>query len=175
MKPKLEKSELIHKGFCDLRIDTLKKEGGDPTPYLVLSTKVDAVAILAKDDKKRFLLNREYRHPVGKYLLTCPGGRMEKGEDPKESAARELLEETGYEAKELHLIGTYYPLPSLCDQKVFLYFAPFVQKRREQNLDPIEFITPVSLTKKELLLEVHKSDIDGVLAAALFYHFGQGK
>ncbi len=168
--PSLEKTEWIHRGFCDVRIDTLRKKDGSSLNYAVLSTKRDAVAILAQDEKGRFLLNREYRHPTGNYLLSCPGGRMEEGEDPKDAAARELLEETGYAAEKLSLLHAYYPLPSLCDQKIYLFTARSLVKAKKQSLDPFEFIQPVFLSKEELLREMSSSSsVDGTLAAALFY------
>lgn len=169
--PSLEKSEWIHRGFCDVRIDTLRKQDGSSLNYAVLSTKRDAVTILAQDEKGRFLLNREYRHPTGKYLLTCPGGRIEEGENPKDAAVRELSEETGYIPDKLSFLQTFYPFPSLCDQKIHLFSASHLRKAKERSPDPFEFIQPVFLTKEELLHEMRSSpSIDGILAAALFYH-----
>lgn len=54
------------------------------------------VVALTKDD--RLVLVRQYRHGVEKVLLELPAGAIEKGEDPKVAAGRELLEETGYQA-----------------------------------------------------------------------------
>lgn len=168
--PTVESTNYVHKGFFDLRIDTLKKTDGTSLPYTVLATKVDAVSILAEDREKRLILNKEYRHPIGKYLLSAPGGRMEKGEDPIEAAARELVEETGYRAKKLLFLGSYYPLPSICDQKIFLYFAPDAERSCEQKLDPFECIQLTLMREEELMRAIKEgSEIDGVLAAALLY------
>ncbi len=171
LSPRLEKSEWIYRGFCDLRLDTLKNNDGNSLIYTVLTTKKDAVAILAQDEKARFLLNKEYRHPIGKYILTCPGGRMEDGETPLESARRELLEETGCFAENIEPIGIFYPLSSLCDQKIHLFFASKISKMDKPQLDDFEFIIPELLTKEELFKEIKKgAEIDSSLAAAFFYH-----
>lgn len=174
MKPKkplhLESSEYVHQGFFDLRIDTLKKNGGATLSYTVLSTKADAVSIVALDEKKNLILNKEYRHPIGKYVLSSPGGRIEKGEDPAIAAQRELLEETGYFAEKVIFLGHFYPMPSICDQKIYLYYAPLAKLKKKQNLDPFEFIETVFISEKELFQEIKKGlEIDGSLATALLY------
>lgn len=53
-------------------------------------------AALALTDKNEVLLVKEYRPGPMQILLEIPGGVVEKGEDPDDAVARELLEETGY-------------------------------------------------------------------------------
>lgn len=170
MRPKVEKSEWIYQGFCDIRKDTIKNPKGDTGSYLVLASKSDAVCVLAQDDEGRFLINKEYRHPVGRYLFTCPGGRIEPNEDPQKAAARELLEETGYTSSSFTLLGSYFPLSALCDQKVYIYSASSIKKAQDPQLESFEFIKPTLISKVSLLQELKAgAEIDSALAAALLY------
>ena len=67
-----------------------------------------AAAILAFDEKDRIILVRQHRFPHG-YILEIPAGTLEKGESAKHCAVREIQEETGYKAKAMKHLITYYP------------------------------------------------------------------
>ena len=67
-----------------------------------------AAAMLAFDEKDRIILVRQHRYPHG-YVLEIPAGTLEKGESPKACALREIQEETGYKAKRMTHLVTYYP------------------------------------------------------------------
>ncbi len=167
--PEILQKKFVHRGFFDLRIDTLKRAGQDPITYTVVETKVDAVCVLAKH-KEKYLIIKEYRHGVEKYILSLPGGRMEKGENPEASAKRELLEETGYIAQNMHFMGKYSPLPSICDQTIFLFYAENCTFEKEPSLDAYEFIETTFYEKDALVEEIKKgADIDGILTASLFF------
>lgn len=62
-----------------------------------------AAGVLAFDKNGRLLLVREFRHRQKKYLWGIPGGRVDKGETPRQAAQRELQEEAGVNAKRLVL------------------------------------------------------------------------
>jgi ADP-ribose pyrophosphatase len=54
-------------------------------------------------------MSTQYRHPVQKMSLGFPGGAIEDGQTPTSAAIRELLEETGYQAKKLIDLGSFMP------------------------------------------------------------------
>lgn len=62
-----------------------------------------SVTIIALDKQGKILLTREFRPKYKRYLWRLPAGRVDKGEDPKKAAQRELREETGYRASKLRL------------------------------------------------------------------------
>jgi len=170
-KPTVESSRYAHEGFFDLRIDTLRRDDQKTMEYTTLLTKTEAAIVLAKTEDQKWVLNREYRHAVGKYIIGLPGGRVEKGEDMIASAKRELLEETGYLADTVHPLGICYPLPSICDQKLEFFFAPNVKKKKEPSLDLFEYIDIVLMNDEELYKALQtRSDIDAVLPTALTYY-----
>ena len=85
-----------------------------------------AAAVLAFDDNKVVLI-RQNRFPHG-YVLEIPGGKLEKGEDPKKCAIRELQEETGYKAKTLKHIITIDPNVGYSTLFIHCYVATDLEK-----------------------------------------------
>ena len=58
-----------------------------------------SAVMMAVDEKKRILLVRQFRLPARQYLWELPAGRLDEGETPLQAAKRELIEETGYQAR----------------------------------------------------------------------------
>lgn len=88
----------------------------------------DAVAILAVRESvttgPEVLLIRQYRHPVGQVLWEIPAGLMDiAGEDPAHAAARELAEETDYQADSLTPIANFFASPGCSDERLTVYLA----------------------------------------------------
>lgn len=104
----------------------------------------DAVAIFALTKKKEVILEKIYRVPLKSYIIEFPAGILDKkGENKKEAAKRELLEETGYLAKKLIFVKTLPFNPSLEKTKIHLFFAPnveFVGKKKTEDLEEIKII-----------------------------------
>lgn len=170
LKPKVKSSQIVYKGYFDLRQDILEKHDGQTLAYTSLIIPTHAAAILAQDKSGRWILNREYRYPTGESLLGCPGGRLERGEDPIEGGRRELFEETGYWADEMILMGCNYPFPGVTDQKIYYLLAKNARLKGEQKLDPFEFIETELKTDTELREEIRRTHtVDGILCTALWY------
>jgi ADP-ribose pyrophosphatase len=85
-----------------------------------------SVVILAVDDshaEPRVLLVRQYRYAAGAYLWELPAGRKDEGEQPLAGAKRELLEETGYTAKQWMKALFFHPSPGFLDETMTIYLA----------------------------------------------------
>jgi ADP-ribose pyrophosphatase len=170
MKPTVTSSELVFRGFFDVRKDRLMRHDGELLDYTSIVLPWSASIVLAQDKEGRYILNREYRHPTGESLLGCPGGRLEEDEEPLKAAEREFYEETGYWSDHFTLIGSCYPFPSLCNQKIFFFHAKDAYLKGKQDPDPFEFIKVELKTKEELRKELKSgAPIDSLLCAALWY------
>jgi ADP-ribose pyrophosphatase len=83
-----------------------------------------AVAVVAVDENNRVLLVNQYRHAVAGTLWELPAGLRDlAGEPPVETAKRELLEETGYEAASWEPLISFFPSPGGLSEEIFVYVA----------------------------------------------------
>jgi ADP-ribose pyrophosphatase len=103
-----------------------------------------SVVILCVDETRReprVLLIRQYRYAAQKPLWELPAGRIDDGEDALTAAQRELVEETGYQAREWKQVLFYYPSPGFMDETHALFLARDVQPGKARPEED-EFITP---------------------------------
>jgi ADP-ribose pyrophosphatase len=168
--PNTQSSQLVYEGYFNMRKDKLMREDGETLDFTCLEIPWDAAVIIAEDKEGRLIINREYRHPTGQFILGFPGGRLEEEEDPITGGKRELFEETGYRSEELTLIGCCYPIPSICNQKIYFIHAKNAVPSKERKLDPFEFIETDLKTEEELRKEILSGAlVDGILCTALWY------
>jgi ADP-ribose pyrophosphatase len=103
-----------------------------------------AVAILPFTDAGHVVLERQYRYPNARDFIEIPAGKLEPGEDLLESAKRELLEETGYEAASWQRITTIHNAISYSDEAIEIFVARGLA-RKAQKLDDEEFLEVIEL------------------------------
>ncbi|MBL7160940.1 MAG: NUDIX hydrolase [Candidatus Aenigmarchaeota archaeon] len=168
-RPVVESSEKVYHGFLDLRVDKIRLRSGIGFNYDVV-TVGDGVAVLPFIDEYTLLLAKQYRHPVGEYLLELIQGGISRGESVEEAAMRELLEETGYTGR-LERINTMYPLPSSLDMRLHILRATGLEKKHEPKLDPWEDLTIVEIPYNRVLEEVCSGNHrDSALGWAILHH-----
>lgn len=106
----------------DVRTDTVELPGGETTIRDVV-VHPGAVGVIALQ-QDRVLLVRQYRHAVGQQLWEPPAGLLdEAGEDPLETARRELFEEAHHEAGRWHVLVDAFTSPGMTDEAVRIYLA----------------------------------------------------
>ncbi|MFC1976941.1 NUDIX hydrolase [Chloroflexota bacterium] len=131
-------------------------------------TNVDSrgvVVIIALTKQKELILERQWRAPLESYIIQCPAGLMDvQGESEEDAARRELLEETGYLAKELIPIVTLPLSPMLVDSYGTHFLAPDVEFVGNIEKDPGEEIEVLKVPVREIsqfLLNIPKnSELD---------------
>lgn len=90
--------------WFELLAKTIRPE---EAPYYSLKLP-DYAAILAFTEDQQVLMVRQYRPAIERYSIELPSGIIDPGEEPAETARRELLEETGYEAAEVEVLGAMF-------------------------------------------------------------------
>jgi ADP-ribose pyrophosphatase len=128
-----------------------------------------AAVILPLLDDGRLCLVRNCRPAVGETLIELPAGTLEPGEDPAETARRELAEETGYRARRIEHLISFYSSPGICDEHMHLYRAQDLTAG-PMSLDPGEQLEPLLCSWDEALAMIHDGRIhDAKTVAGLLY------
>lgn len=97
-----------HEGFSTVHVDTVRMPDGVEVERELVD-HVDAVAVVPVMDDGMVVLLRQYRHPVGGYLLEIPAGILDvDGESLEDAAQRELAEEIGMRAERLEHLTTFW-------------------------------------------------------------------
>jgi ADP-ribose pyrophosphatase len=116
-------SRLIYKNpWIKLHEDKVRTPSGKIMLYSWYES-ADVVVIVPFLDDSTLLMIQQYRYPLHKALLEFPAGHIENGENPKDSAVRELAEETGCQSKEIEHVYTYHPSVSKTRQVVYIFKA----------------------------------------------------
>lgn len=175
MKEKTFKSKLIYKGkILSLRLDDVILPNGKTTTREIVEHP-GAVAILPLIDKDKFLLVKQFRTPIRKTLLEIPAGKIEKGENIRQCAKRELMEETGYKTDNLKKIASVYLAPGYSSEIIHVFLAKNL-KETKSNPDDDEFIQNVILKKKDTLDKIKNGKINDsktIIAIMLYFQLGK--
>ena len=169
-KATILKSETIFEGKSfGVRRDQLIEPTGVQTMREVV-THPGSVVVLPVLPDGRIVLVRQYRHATGQYLWELVAGRMEKGESPKEGAARELIEETGYRGKTFTIFLEVFPTPGFLEEKMFLLLAEKLTLGEAQPEEDEKLIVK-AYTKKQLeeMIRTKKLRDAKTVAGLLFY------
>jgi ADP-ribose pyrophosphatase len=128
-----------------------------------------AVAIVPLFDDGRILLERQFRYPHGRDFIEVPAGKLEPGELHLETAKRELMEETGYEAKEWRRLGVIHTAIAYTDEAIELFSAKGLN-HVGRKLDRGEFLETLILGFEEAIAMIRDGRItDAKTVAALLW------
>jgi ADP-ribose pyrophosphatase len=164
-------SETIYQGkIIDLQVDEVKLPNGK-TSKRELIKHPGAVAVIALTPEGKIVMVEQYRKALERSIVEIPAGKLEPGEEPIITAARELEEETGYGCEELEHLISFYTSPGFADELVHLYIAKNITRIEEaRELDEDEFVELLEVTVEEALgLMKEKKIYDAKTAYAVQY------
>jgi len=152
------------------RVERVMQTGADGAEHArEIVRHPGAVTILPLLDDGRVVFVDNYRASVRQRLLELPAGTLEPGEDPAETARRELAEETGYRPGRIEHLLTFYMSPGILDEKMVLYLATSLEAG-EMSLDAGEDLRPRLCTWEEAMDLVRQGRIqDAKTLAGLLY------
>ncbi len=129
-----------------------------------------AVVVLPLLDDGRIVMIRNHRFAVEETLWELCAGTLEEGESPAETAARELVEETGYRASRLEPLTTFYTTPGICTERMHAFLATGLTEVG-QDLEDTERIEVEAVTPGRALEMVRSGEVrDGKTIATLLFH-----
>jgi ADP-ribose pyrophosphatase len=132
-------------------------------------THPGAVAVLALLDNGKLVMERQYRYPLHREFIELPAGKIDANEDILVCAQRELLEETGYVAREWIHLTTAWPCIGYADECMEYFLARGLTHEGSQ-LDDGEFLEVFELSLEEALEWVRAGRIsDSKTIVGLFW------
>ena len=121
-----------------LRVDEIELPDGTIVPNYYVRESLGYVVAFPLTDEGRIVLVRQYRYGSDAIHLELPAGVLDDDEEPIACAARELAEETGYEAAEWQFVADWYVEPVRSAAKAYVFYATGARKTREPDPDPTE-------------------------------------
>lgn len=127
--------------------------------------------LLDGPEGRRIVMIRNRRPAVGATLWELPAGTMEPPEAPSSCAARELVEETGYEAATIEPLGRFYSTPGMTDEVMWSFVATGL-RQVGQRLEADEEMTVEAVSPRLVLEMIDRGEImDGkTIASVLLGH-----
>ena len=165
----LDETTVIKDSWIDMRASTCQLPGGMVIAPFYVNHLPDFAVVVAVTPEHRVIMVRQYRHGVEKVLLELPAGCIEAGEDPRDGATRELLEETGYKAGSLEFLFKIAPNASNCTSYAQCYLARNVFPAAPQNLDETEALEVVELEGEEVKRLLREGGVEQAVHVAALY------
>ena len=172
----LKSEYLIRRPWLTARRDHVRFPDGRENPEYYVLEYPDWVNVIAITKDGHFVMERQYRHALGRTSFELPCGVMENGEEPLEAIKRELLEETGYGGGEWRHLMDISANSSTMNNMTHCFLATGVEKISEPHLDDTEELE-VYLLSREKVRELLKTNqfVQALMVAPLWKFFSNEK
>ena len=149
---RVHQEELLRGRFLHAFRDTVRLPNQNlaTREYVVHPGAVMVIPMLDTPDGLRLVMERQFRYPVGQVMTEFPAGKLDPGEDPWLCAQRELLEETGYTARQWARAGVLHPVIAYSTEVIEIWFAKDLLLG-ERQLDTDEFLDVFTASPAELM------------------------
>ena len=158
----------LYKGkILNVRKDDIILPDGKPAVRELVEHSGGSAILCEKDGK--ILLVKQFRYPYGEVIYEIPAGKLNEGEDPAQTAIRELEEEGGIIADKVEKLFDVYPTPAYTTEIIRIYRAVGIRQAKA-HLDEDEFLTAVWIEKEKLKDMIAHGEIkDAKTIIALLY------
>ena len=168
-------SEVVYDGPI-FRIRKYKVEAvGGRTAYRDILEHNGAAVVLAIKDDGKILMVRQYRVAMEREMLELPAGKIDGDEDPKDTAIRELKEETGYTAANTRLLTAISPSCGYTTEMIYIYLCTGLTPG-ETHFDDTEDLDLCEFSADELIQQIMNGKIqDAKTVAGVLYALTAGE
>ncbi|HKU68400.1 MAG TPA: NUDIX hydrolase [Candidatus Baltobacteraceae bacterium] len=162
-------SYVVDSPYLRIRCDRIVLPDGTVIDDYYVRESRGYVIVFALTPDRRVVLVRQYKHGIRRSLLELVAGMIDEGEDPPQTAQRELLEETGYAAESVEYVRSFVTDPSSADTVAHLFFARNAYAAGEQQLDVTEDITVELAPLDELRGMLRRGEIEAIPHVGAIY------
>jgi 8-oxo-dGTP pyrophosphatase MutT (NUDIX family) len=170
----LSRKRVTSHSLFDLHLSERASTQGARGEFLILDAPdwVNVVAVVpGTAGEECFLMVRQYRHGLGAVTTEFPAGLVERGEDPRAAGARELREETGYQAGRITLLGKVSPNPAFMTNWCYTYLAQELQRVGQKALDDLEQLEVVEVPVRTLEEKIGSGEYINSLAMVAYFWY----
>ena len=165
---------IAYNGFLKVLIKKLLLKNGTSVNREVVSTSHSVGMFCHNAANTKFFFTKQYRIGPEKEIIEIPAGRIDKGEQPKDAAIREVREELGMEVIKIDFIKAIYASPGYTNEVLFIYDVIVKDEFLGQELDGDEELEIITMDEDEVeeFLESNTL-IDAKTLVALQHIFGR--
>jgi ADP-ribose pyrophosphatase len=150
--------DVLYQGkVVDLYVDTLLMPSGRKAIREVVTHPGGVVVVPVLEDGRLVLL-RQFRYPLQTFILEFPAGKLDSNQTPVDTARRELEEESGYRAENMHFELSFHTSPGFCNEIIHLFLASGLTQV-EQRLEEGEQISVEIVTVEECMKMIESGEI----------------
>ncbi len=153
----IEQKQIYSGIIVKLQLDTIRLPSGKTALREVVLHPGGVVALPVLEDG-RLLLVRQFRYPLGKFILELPAGKLDHDLPPRDTMALEIEEECGYRPAALEYQCSFYTSPGISNEIIHFFIARGLAPVR-QSLQEGEHITVEALSLEECLKKMESGDI----------------
>ena len=171
---KLDTQYIYHGRGINMRVDTVETPGGRKTTREIAEHS-DCIAVVVIDDQDSVLLVRQFRYPVGKFLLEIPAGGIDLGEEPVDAVRRELQEEIGYFPQKIDNLTGFYAIPGYGTEYLHCFLATELVHSRllAEDTEGIEVVRVPQDQITQLIASGEICDAKSIAALLMFLSMPQ--
>lgn len=155
------KSDLVYQGsFLKVLRDEVELPNGKKSTREYIPHP-GAAMIIPVNGQGNLIMLKQFRYAVQSVFIEFPAGKIDKGEDPLQTAKRELQEETGLIASKYQHLTTIHPVIGYSDERIEIYLAHDMTQA-QARLDDEEFLDVFEISFDEAMALMKKGEITDV-------------